>query len=461
MWIAAGEELLRQQQAFIQAVCDYNRNIAEYSVAVAGPTATPQILTAMLIGPTQPAVAPVASTWADPRAVRPASAVEPVTGSPQPTFRNEPTLAPPRTKQEPTLAPPRDGWRSSDPMSAQPGDGMKTGEPTLAPPREGLQPVEKGQPTLAPPRDVPAAASSPPETSLAPVEPPSATAVPQSANKPVDASLPAQNGAAPSASLLYPALADAAPAVQAKQLSIALDSDRSLPQGSGQPLSLAECLRREGGLNRRATIDAYWLVWQRAAQRQTFVRQSEMLAALAPVVLEHRLQPAGPTEMLRLHASQTAAEAEVRQAQTALVEAQYALAARIGATADAAWPLASTVPHSGRYLMKLELQPQSLVASWPVRRLAATLPGLGENVQQAAAAVIAADAARVAAAEQYGAGAVPFEQVLEGISRQTEQTLAFLGRLTEYNREIAEYVLTVFPAAGSSDQLVTALVVNP
>ena len=55
--------------------------------------------------------------------------------------------------------------------------------------------------------------------------------------------------------------------------------------------------------------------------------------------------------MLRLHAAQTAAKAAVGEAQVALVEAQYALALRIGALADAAWPRASTAPHSGSYLL--------------------------------------------------------------------------------------------------------------
>ena len=50
---------------------------------------------------------------------------------------------------------------------------------------------------------------------------------------------------------------------------------------------------------------------------------------------------------------------------------------------------------------------------------------------------------------------------MAGVGRQTQQTLAFLDILTDYNRAIAEYVLTVLPPATPADKLVAALVVKP
>jgi hypothetical protein len=435
-WIAAGEELLRQQRAFLQTACDYNRNIAEYGLAVAAPATNPQTLTAMLIGPVPQTAVPVASGWNDSRAVQPASATEPITA---------PISAPLRSQGEPTLAPPRDGWKSTEPTAA-PQNILRKNEPTLAPPLEQFD---------APPK-------TPPRTSLVPVEPPSSTAQPRTANKPAVPPQASEDSRGEStAAPLYAALVDAAPAVQAKQLTIALNADQSLPEGTGKPLSLADCMLREAGGDRRATIDAYWLVRQRAAEYQSLFEQAEMLDALVPLVLDRRLQPSGATDMLRLRSAQTAAQAATRQAYAALVEAQYALAARLGMTGDPAWPLASTVPHAGRYLMNLETQPQGFAQSWPVRRLAATIPTLGENIQQRAAAVVEADAARAAAAERYRAGQAPFDQVVQGVARQTDETLVMLNALTEYNRAIAEYALTVLPAATAADKLVAALVVKP
>jgi hypothetical protein len=136
------------------------------------------------------------------------------------------------------------------------------------------------------------------------------------------------------------------------------------------------------------------------------------------------------------------------------------LALRIGAVADAAWPLASTAPHSGRYLLNLESQPRKLVDSWPVRRLSATIPGLGESMWQRAEAVLAAEDARAAALDNFRTGRGTIEQLLESVASQTEQTSAFLNSLTEYNRAIAEYALTVFPPSTSADKLAAALVVK-
>jgi hypothetical protein len=178
-------------------------------------------------------------------------------------------------------------------------------------------------------------------------------------------------------------------------------------------------------------------------------------------VLERRNQPAGAADMLRLQAAQLAAKAAMRDGHVALIEAQYILALRIGALTDPAWPLASTVPHSGGYLLKLEAQSQSLAESWPVRRLAATMPGLGQSVQQRAAAVVDADAARVATAEKYAGGGATIQQVIEGIAEQTEQTAAFLEAVDVYNRAIAEYATIVLPLGTPADKLVAALVAKP
>lgn len=79
------------------------------------------------------------------------------------------------------------------------------------------------------------------------------------------------------------------------------------------------------------------------------------------------------------------------------------------------WPMPSTAAYTGPYLLKLEAQPRRLVESWPVRRLAAVIPGLAESIQRHATAVVEAD---------------------------------------------AEYALTVLPPEIPTEKLVTALVVE-
>jgi hypothetical protein len=260
---------------------------------------------------------------------------------------------------------------------------------------------------------------------------------------------------------LYPALADAEPAVRAKQLTVTLHWDRSLPESAGKPINLLQCLASSPPGAQRAAIGAYWLVRQQAAQYQVLAQQAEWIEALTPVVLERRSQPTGAAEMLRVRSAQLSTEAAVREAHAALIEAQFDLVLRIGGVADSVWPLASTPPHSGRYLLKLEAQPKSLAQSWPMRRLAAMIPALGESVQQRATAVIESDAARAAATEKYRAGGASLDSVLESVAEQTEQTVAFLETLTDYNRAIADYALAVLPPAAPAEKLASALVVKP
>jgi hypothetical protein len=452
---ACGRELLGQQRAFIATVCSYNRGIADYALSVVGPAIATEQLVAILIGPAQPTggVSPTnsPSQSGGSQPVRPTSAEEPATSYPmrQPAG-NQPTLAPPRPgRNGPTLAPPKPDWNRGESTPSSSSGGLRS----LG--KEGASLETPGSGTTGSQGRTFDTPSQPIDSLPAP-----SRSTVRIANKPRPATPLGDAGAAVT-SPLYPALVAAQPGARAKQLSLALHWDRSLPDGVGKPINLADCLMRDGSTNRRATIEAYWLVRQRAAEYQVLVGQSELLESLGATVLERRNDPSGATDMLRLRCAQLAAQAAVREAHVALVEAQYALALRIGAVADADWPLATTAPHSGGYLLKLDAQPRGLAESWPVRCLAATMPGLGEGVRQRAAAVVDADAARVAAAERYAAGAATIDQVLDGIAGQTEQTSAFLESLTAYNRAIAEYATTILPPGTSAAKLAAALVTKP
>ena len=114
---------------------------------------------------------------------------------------------------------------------------------------------------------------------------------------------------------LYPALSEAAPAVRAKQLTLALHWDRSLPENSAKPMSLPECLAREAGGNRRETLAVYWLARQRAAEYQAIAQESEFLENLSSDALERRNEPTGAVDMLYLRAARLSAKAALEEAQ--------------------------------------------------------------------------------------------------------------------------------------------------
>ena len=110
--LAAAAEHLRQQQALMTSVCQYNHDIADYALAVAEPGANAGVLVAMLIQTTTPTpLRPLASennrAEQQPlptRAVVPSQPNEPTPALP-PRLKNEPTPAvKPRPKNEPTPA---------------------------------------------------------------------------------------------------------------------------------------------------------------------------------------------------------------------------------------------------------------------------------------------------------------------------------------------------------------------
>ena len=212
--------------------------------------------------------------------------------------------------------------------------------------------------------------------------------------------------------------------------------------------------------DRLSTIKAYWLLRQRQAQYRTLLDQKEMLAAIEQTVVGHRSDTTGEADMLRLQSARMATEAAISQAKVALIEAQYALALRIGTVAETAWPLASTAPHTGSYLLKQRLQPPGVIQSWPVQRLIATIPRLTDAIMGRASAVVEADSARTAAIDGYRSGRPGIDAVLAAIAGQTEETSALLTCVTEYNAAIAS-LLDGAAARLSADKLAASLVMKP
>jgi hypothetical protein len=89
------------------------------------------------------------------------------------------------------------------------------------------------------------------------------------------------------------------------------------------------------------------------------------------------------------------------------------------------------------------------------------VPGLALNVQERAAAVVDADAARADAIDKYTVGGATIDQVIEGVAEQTEQSFAFLEAVSAYNLAIVEYATTVFPPGTPVNKLAAALVARP
>ncbi len=504
--LVCSRDLFEQRRALIRAVCEYNRDIAAYALAVARLGASPRAITAMLIGPPQTAATPAvliapasngttAGKAAD-SAVQPAALNEPVQSPDLQSLRSEPTLAAPRTvpasappTNEPVWAPRgstlksdaatphRASTATSNEMLIWPEEKPETGQPATQkaelvpvrpqaaePPSKPAEPKEWGSKS-SDSKPLEPEVSAPKASRLKSSGPQSVTANKPTLVVPGEKDQGRGNGhgtmpSAAAASPLYAGLMAVDPLLRAKELTIALHWDRSLPAGAGTPMTLRTSLMRSTALDPRTTIEAYWRLRQQTARYQMLAERVEWLESLRPAVVERRGQPVGPLDLLRLRAAETAAKAAASEAQAGLTQAQYALASHTGAVVEAAWPLAATPPHAGSYLLRLELQPRDLVGSWAVRRLAAKIPALGDSLQRHATAVVETDAARSSAVQKYLAGGGSLAAALESIRVQTEQTAALLAVVTDYNLAIADYALAVLPPGTPADKLVASLVVS-
>src|SRR5262249_12708139 len=76
-------------------------------------------------------------------------------------------------------------------------------------------------------------------------------------------------------------LTAAPPARRAQRLANALNVDRALPEITGQPVTLGQCLAQTSGANRPAVIGAYWSARQQLARYQVFATALAQLERLA------------------------------------------------------------------------------------------------------------------------------------------------------------------------------------
>jgi hypothetical protein len=496
MLLAGSESLLRQRRAFIRTVCEYNQKIAEYGLTVAAPGVNPQTLVAMLIETQSDSPMSTMARAGDNGVGR--GIMEGTGATTYSAGQQENAISNTQWSSSPSSRVPTRAKRPDPATQKQDSDALDNGS-TDAPaaneatpndaPRQVQQTQYEEQPPAVPPQPVGEPNAADQKPSLTPVKPQADVPILQSAPPKLEAfprlsvepshtittRKPAVEGtdsqhnlqavsvaAGESASVpLYSAFEKTTPAGMAKQLTLALHVDRPQPDATSRPMKLSDSLTYNGSRDTKATIEAFWQVREHAAQRQSLIQQVGWLESLTPIVLEHRQQPSGVVDMLRLHAATLAAKAAVRESQAGLVEAQCLLAGQTGTLADPAWPIAVTPPHSGTYLLKLESQPRNLAASWPVRRLAARIPALGESVQQRAAAVIEADSARCSTVEAYRAAGTSIEPVLQSIRQQADQTTEFLETLTDYNIAIANYAMAVLPPGTPPEKLAVTLVVNP
>jgi len=137
-----------------------------------------------------------------------------------------------------------------------------------------------------------------------------------------------------------------------------------------------------------------------------------------------------------------------------LLAAEFQLAMASGAALDRDWLLPTTVPHAGRYRV-----PESHLVHRAASYSADRLPPMASALQEMAAAVVFADAARAEAATGANGNPTGINTAIERVYDQLADTEAFLRAQTDYNLAIASYALRTLPAGAGVDQVLSRLVI--
>lgn len=230
-------------------------------------------------------------------------------------------------------------------------------------------------------------------------------------------------------------------------------------QIQGQPLKLLDLASKVASrAQQQQAIEAYWQL-AAAVARYTFrwddYAQLEQLLPSAVELDRATRRGVDPA----LEAQLSAAQARLREAEAAVLAAQYRLV-EAGGLAPSPLPLPADIPHVGPYNTKFQTLFAARQAPAQARLLDRLLPLRKRAIDVRAAAVQAALDA-VDAAFEGPDGSADLLLVLRTLDDLARQRQAFVDAVLAYNSEIATYALAVAPPNTSSQQLVGMLIKLP
>lgn len=225
----------------------------------------------------------------------------------------------------------------------------------------------------------------------------------------------------------------------------------------GAPTRLADLMSRL--VDRRQQIDAtqaYWKVSCAAAEYRVWAESVARLQKLQPAEGAERF----PGEEI-LAARVAAAEARLREAEADVLAEQYLLAELARWTNPNALPLPADLPHVGPYLTHFQEIYSGRVPPPRAYLIDRSLPLRLRSLEMRAAAVTAAAHAVEGDFDAYGRQQLDQTVLLDSIAELAAQQREFLRAVRDYNRDIAEYALSVAPLNLPAAKLVTLLIQPP
>jgi hypothetical protein len=217
----------------------------------------------------------------------------------------------------------------------------------------------------------------------------------------------------------------------------------------GTPLSLSQAIARARDRQQQLKITgSYWRLASAQAEYHWALKQRDVLR-------DHTGSHANLPGAL---AAQAAAEADVRDAQLAVAQAQQELAELLGQGGDHAAPLASDRPHVGDYRTSYESIFGGRMPPAPIRLIHRTLPVRRKAIDAHAEAIVAAIDAVESAGQHFHASATGLSTLLDAVKLLGHERKTFIGEVRAYNLDIADYAFAVAPVGAAGDTLVSMLI---
>ena len=222
----------------------------------------------------------------------------------------------------------------------------------------------------------------------------------------------------------------------------------------GSPTPLVELMSRL--IDRRQQIEVtqtYWKLSAAVAEYRICGDSFSRLRQLAPA----EDLAAAPNDPL-LAARLAAAEARLREAEAEVLAHQYLLAELAGWTAPNTLPLPADLPLVGRYLTEFQQVYSGKIPPPRAYLIDRSLPLRLRSIETRAAAVTAAAHAVEGDADAFSKGQLDRIVVMDSIAELMRQQRAFIVSVLDYNRDIAEYALSIAPPGFASARLVGLLI---
>jgi hypothetical protein len=248
--------------------------------------------------------------------------------------------------------------------------------------------------------------------------------------------------------------------LRTQRLATYLHSEETLPRDAGRMVTLGECLNMCQPQARRDAIHAYWYAKEAIAVHQVLLDEANALEGLFQPASRMAMDAGGQSAGVQLQAMRRSVQAAILDAKISMIEAQAELTEICTGRITDELLLPNSIPHGGRYQLRLDEQPRQLIEAKGLEQLGSLVKVLQAQMVDHASTVVFADTARASALGRLGGGPPALNATMAFVERQAAHTVFFLRATTKYNIAIANYVLEIIPPSSPANQLESALVLT-